>query len=76
MVFDAPWYVDNKTLHDSSGTPYVKDEINRLSANYLHQLKDKLQSLCTPTSNPPPEKTTQEMDHWRPALNPPSHNQL
>jgi len=26
MVFDAPCYVDNKTFHDSSGTPYVKDE--------------------------------------------------
>ena len=66
MVFDAPCYVDNKTLNDSSGTPYVKDEINRLSANYLHRIKDHtnhyVRQLQTPAP-PLPEQTTQEMDH-------------
>ena len=55
MVFDAPCYVDNKTLHDSSGTPYVKDEINRLSANYLHRIKDHTNHYVRQLQTPPRE---------------------
>ena len=66
MVFDAPWYDSNKTLHESSGTSNVKVEINRLSANHLHRHKDHSNhyvcQLQTPTPRHP-EKTTQEMDH-------------
>jgi len=63
MVFDAPWYVSNQTLRESSGAPYVKDEINRLSANYLHRLKDHYNHYVRQLQTPPPrpEKTKQEM---------------
>jgi len=29
MVFNTPWYISNKTLHEDSGTPFVEDEIKR-----------------------------------------------
>ena len=53
MVFDAPWYVSNKTLHESSGTPFVKDEINRLSTNYLHRLEDHSNHYVRQLQTPP-----------------------
>jgi hypothetical protein len=38
MIYDAPWYASNKTLHESSATPLVGDEIHRLNQHYLCQL--------------------------------------
>jgi len=38
MIFNAPWYISNKTLHEDSGTPFVEDEIKRLTNSYLHNL--------------------------------------
>ena len=38
MVFNAPRYVSNKTLHEDSGTPFAEDEIKRLTNSYLHNL--------------------------------------
>jgi hypothetical protein len=38
MVLNAPWYISNRTLHEDSGTPFVEDEINRLTNSYLYNL--------------------------------------
>ena len=38
MVFNAPWYISNKTLHEDSGVPFAEDEINRLTNSYPHNL--------------------------------------
>jgi hypothetical protein len=54
LVFDAPWYVSNKTLHEISGTPFVKDEINRMSASYLHRLQDPPNQYARQIQPPPP----------------------
>jgi hypothetical protein len=35
MVFIAPWYVSNKTLHEDSRIPLVEDEIKRMTNRYL-----------------------------------------
>lgn len=40
MIYNAPWYISNKTLHDDSGIPLVGEEINRLTRNYLEQLPE------------------------------------
>jgi len=40
MVFNAPWYISDKTLHDDSGIPFVEYEIKRLTNSYLHNLPD------------------------------------
>jgi len=40
IVFNAPRYISNKTLHEDSGTPFVEDEIKRLTNSYLHNLPD------------------------------------
>jgi len=34
MVFNAPRYVSNKTLYESSGIPFVEDEIKRITSKY------------------------------------------
>jgi hypothetical protein len=36
MVFNAPWYVSNHTLHKDSKIPFVEDEINGITNRYLH----------------------------------------
>ena len=38
MVFNAPRYISNKTLHEDSGTPFVEYEIKRLSVDKKNQL--------------------------------------
>ena len=39
MIHNAPWHISNKTSHDDdSGIPYVEEEINKLTRNYLKQL--------------------------------------
>ena len=38
MVFNAQWYISNKTLHEDSGIPFVEDEIKRLNNSYIHNL--------------------------------------
>jgi len=38
IVFNAPWYVSNKTLHKDSRIPFVEDEIIRLTNRYLLNL--------------------------------------
>ena len=35
MVFNAPRYISNKTLHDDTGT---EDEVKRLTNSYPHNL--------------------------------------
>jgi hypothetical protein len=38
MVFSAPRYVSNKTLHEDSRIPFVEDEIKRMTNRYLQNL--------------------------------------
>jgi hypothetical protein len=38
MVFNAPRYVSNKTLHEDSKIPFVEDEIKRMTNRYLRNL--------------------------------------
>ena len=36
MLFNAPRYISNKTLHEDSGIPFVESENKRLTNSYLH----------------------------------------
>jgi hypothetical protein len=38
MMFNAPWYVSNKTLHEDSRIPFLEDEIKRMTNRYLLNL--------------------------------------
>jgi hypothetical protein len=38
MVFNEPWYVSNKTLHEDSSIPLLEDEIKRMTNRYLQNL--------------------------------------
>jgi hypothetical protein len=38
MVFNAPWYVCNKTLLEDSKIPFVEDEIKRMTNRYMQNL--------------------------------------
>ena len=38
IVFNAPWYVSNKTLHKDSRISFVEDEIIRMTNRYLLNL--------------------------------------
>ena len=40
VVFNAPRYVSNKTLHESSGIPFVEKEIKRITNKNLQNLSD------------------------------------
>ena len=53
MIYDAPWYVSNKTLHESSATPLVEDEIHRLTQHYLCQLSGHAKQLVYNFKPPP-----------------------
>jgi hypothetical protein len=62
-IFNAPWYVSNKTLHDDSGVSFVEDEIHRLTRIYLGRLlrhpNEKARQL-----NVPPECTRRLHRQW------------
>lgn len=53
MIFDAPWYVSNKTLHDDSGIPLVQEEIRRLTTNYLDRLAGHPNEQVSQLRDPP-----------------------
>ena len=38
IVFNAPWYVSNKTFHKDSRIPFVEDEIIGMTNRYLLNL--------------------------------------
>lgn len=38
MMLDAPWYVENKTIHDGLRIPSVEEEIHTRNTNYLRKL--------------------------------------
>jgi hypothetical protein len=54
ISFNAPWYISNKTLHDDFGIPPVKDEIKRLTSNYIHNLSGHPNMLTSNLLAPPP----------------------
>jgi hypothetical protein len=58
QAFNAPWYVSNKTLHESSGIPFVADEIKRQTHTYIHtyiptQPFRTREQACEAATNPP-----------------------
>jgi t-SNARE complex subunit (syntaxin) len=40
MVFNAPWYVSNKILHEHSKIQFVEDEIKRMTNRHLQNLPE------------------------------------
>ena len=52
MICDAPRYVSNKTLHESSATPLVEDKIHRLT-HYLCKLSGHANQLVHQLHTPP-----------------------
>jgi hypothetical protein len=66
MAFNAPWYVSNKTLHESSGIPFVADEIKRLTNKYLQNLSGHSNKQVSQLQAPPPrgqKKTKPPLAH-------------
>ena len=53
LAFNAPWYINNKTLRDDSGIPPVEDEIKRLTNNYIHNLTGHPNVLTSHLLAPP-----------------------
>jgi len=53
MVFNAPRYVSNKTLHESSGIPFVEDEIKWITSKYLQNLSDHSNKQISQLQTPP-----------------------
>lgn len=52
-IADAPWYVNNHTLHRDLGIPYVKDEIQRLSQKYHEKLPTSSNQLIADLNKEP-----------------------
>ncbi|PNF40916.1 hypothetical protein B7P43_G14991 [Cryptotermes secundus] len=52
-VADAPWYVSNLTLHNDLQTPFVSDEIRRLSRLYSARLDGHSNKLIAALNTPP-----------------------
>lgn len=38
LITNAPWFVNNNTIHNDLNIPIIKDEIKRFSSNYLNRL--------------------------------------
>ena len=54
LAFNAPWYVSNKTLRESSSIPFVADEIKRLTNKYLQSLSGHTNKQVSQLQIPPP----------------------
>ncbi|PNF41833.1 hypothetical protein B7P43_G16623, partial [Cryptotermes secundus] len=52
-VADAPWYVSNLSLHNDLQTPFVSDEIRRLSRLYSARLDGHSNKLIAALNTPP-----------------------
>ena len=65
IVFNAPWYVSNKTLHKDSRIPFVEDEIVRMTNRYLLNLtghsNEQVNQLLVPPRGQ--KKTTPTVAH-------------
>jgi hypothetical protein len=53
MVFNAPWYVNNKTLHEDSRIPFVEDEIKRMTNRYLQNFTEHSNEQVSQLDVPP-----------------------
>ena len=66
IVFSAPWYVSNKTLHKDSRIPFVEDDIIRMTNRYLPNLTGHSNEQVNQLHVPPPrgqKKTTPTVAH-------------
>jgi hypothetical protein len=67
MAFNAPWYVSNKTLHESSGITFIADKIKRQTNKYLQNLSGHSNKQVSQLQAPPPprgqKKTKPPMAH-------------
>jgi len=65
IVFNAPWYVSNKTLHKDSRIPFVEDEIITMTNRYILNLtghsNEQVKQLLVPTRGQ--KKTTPTVAH-------------
>jgi hypothetical protein len=53
MVFNAPWHVSNKTLHEDSRIPFVEDEIKRMTNRHLQNLTGHSNKQVSQLYDPP-----------------------
>jgi hypothetical protein len=65
LVFNAPWYVSNKTLHKDSRIPLVEDKIIRMTNRYLLNLTGHLKEQVNQLHVLPPgqKKTKPTVGH-------------
>ena len=66
IVFNVPWYVNNKTLHKDSRIQFVEDKIIRISNRYLLNLTGHSNEQVNQLHVPPPrgqKKTTPTVAH-------------
>lgn len=56
MVFNAPWYISNKTLHEDSGVPFVEDVIKSRITSYLHNLMGHSNEQVSLLRDPPTDR--------------------
>jgi len=64
MVFNAPRYVSNKTLHESSGLPFGEDEIKGITSKYLQNLSGHSNKQISQLQPPPPEARKRLNHRW------------
>jgi hypothetical protein len=64
MITNAPWYVNNQTLHDDLEVPFIKDVIQEKSTDHHH----KLGKHSNPILQPLLEQQQYNM-HWRTVSN-------
>ena len=65
MIYNVPWYVSNKTLHESSTTPLVEDQIHRLTQHYLCKLSGHANQLVHQLHTPQQLKDAYVVDGQR-----------
>jgi hypothetical protein len=60
LVFNAPWYISNKTLYKDSRIPLVEDEIIRMTNRYLLNLTGHSNEQVNQLHVPPPLRRPEE----------------
>jgi hypothetical protein len=53
VLYNAPWYISNFTIHKDLQIPFVIEEIHRLSTSYHQSILGHNNKLIVEISNPP-----------------------
>ena len=64
IVFNAPWYVSNKTLRKDSRIPFVEDKIIRMTNRYILNLTGHSNEQVNQLHLPPPEARRRLHRQW------------